>query len=152
VLRVADVMRTHVHQVAPDASVRTAAHRMLLLGIESLVVVEDDRPVGIVTERDILAAAMPRMDELVGSGLSAIDVADVARAHFQVPVREVMTHAIETTTSDTTVTKALGAMLARRLRRLPVQDPGSGRLVGIVTQRDLLGLIYLDAHDTVATV
>jgi len=139
VLRVADVMRTHVHQVAPDASVRTAAHRMLLLGIESLVVVEDDRPVGIVTERDILAAAMPRMDELVGSGLSAIDVADVARA-------------IETTTSDTTVTKALGAMLARRLRRLPVQDPGSGRLVGIVTQRDLLGLIYLDAHDTVATV
>jgi CBS domain-containing protein len=39
--------------------------------------------------------------------------------------------------------RALGRMLANRMRRLLVLDRSSGQLVGILTQRDLLGAVYL---------
>jgi acetoin utilization protein AcuB len=146
VLAVGDVMRRHVRVVTPDTSVRTAALQLLQLNIESLLVTDDRELVGIVTERDILAAMMPRLDEIMAAGgVRGIDLDDIARGHSSQPVRDIMTRAIETTTQNTSVMKALGLMLAHRLRRLPVLDPATGQLVGIVTQRDLLGVVCLGA-------
>jgi CBS domain-containing protein len=150
-LKVRDVMRTHVHLVSPATSVRAAALKLLLFNIESLVVAEDGSPVGIVTERDILAAAMPKMDEIVAADgwREVLDMEGIATSHSRQPVRDVMTRSLVTTTPDTLVSKALGSMLAHRLRRLPVLDPGTRELLGVVTQRDLLGVVYLDVREVV---
>jgi acetoin utilization protein AcuB len=146
VLLVADVMRRHVRVVKPDTTVRAAALQLLQFNIESLVVAEDGKPIGIVTERDILAAVMPRIDEIMAAdGVRSLDLDDVARSHASHPVRDVMSRSLETTTPEVPVTRALGRMLANRMRRLPVLDRQSGELVGILTQRDLLGVLYLGA-------
>jgi len=144
-------MRRHVLTIDPSSSVRTAAMKLILFGVEALIVTEGDVPVGIVTERDILAAAMPRMDEIVDAGsLRELDFDEVARAHSGREVGDIMTRALSSTVPSVPAKQALGRMLAHRLRRLPVLDPETGVLLGILTQRDLLGVVYLDGAEAMA--
>lgn len=149
-LRVADVMRRHVYQAAPNVTVRAAAQELIAHSIESLLVVEEDRVVGIVTERDLLSAILPSVEELMRSdtvtGFS--DLLAVARERHDVPLEKVMTRTVQTISPTVTITKALGTMLSHRLRRLPVVEPSSGELVGVITQRDLLSVVFLGGTST----
>ncbi|MEM3941825.1 MAG: CBS domain-containing protein, partial [Candidatus Bathyarchaeia archaeon] len=54
VVLVRDVMTKNVKVVRPDSSVREVVATMNKFNIGSIVVVQGDRPVGIITERDIL--------------------------------------------------------------------------------------------------
>jgi len=144
-------MRRHVLTIGPRSSVRTAAIKLILFGVESLIVTEGGVPVGIVTQRDLLAAAMPRMDEIIDAGsLRDLDFDEVARSHSERPVGDIMTRTLSSTAPSVPAKQALGRMLAHRLRRLPVLDPETGALLGILTQRDLLGVVYLDGAEAMA--
>ena len=110
--------------VEPGATLREASLLMRNRHVGALVVAERKdgllRPVGIVTDRDIVVAVIAP-----GARAEAIRVADV------MPGKLVVTHA-----SDT-VFEALQAMSHHGVRRLPVvADDGS--LFGIVTADDLL--------------
>jgi CBS domain-containing protein len=64
---VGSLMSRDVVAVSPDSSVYTAANLMSSKGVGSCVVVRDDKPVGILTERDIVrrvvaAGLSPRRD------------------------------------------------------------------------------------------
>src|SRR5262249_49333202 len=87
--------------------------------ISCVVVVEDDRPCGVLTERDVVRLAAARS-------------ADVAAC-----VRTVMATPITTATPDTTGLDALRVMREHGFRRLPVVETDGG-LAGIVTQTDLV--------------
>jgi CBS domain-containing protein len=41
------------------------------------------------------------------------------------------------------LTKALGTMLAQRLRRLPILDPATGKIAGVLTQRDIFSYVFV---------
>jgi CBS domain-containing protein len=105
--------------VEADQSVLAAAERMNERGIGGLVVVEGERMVGIVTERDILRR-----------------VVAAERNPSLTPVREVMTSPVACCRRDTSLAECRSVMTNQRIRHLPVIDERG--LCGIVTIGDLM--------------
>lgn len=110
--------------IGPDDSVAKAADRMRQRTVGSLIVVDAARrPIGIVTDRDLVIRAL----------------AD-ARDADTTPVSEVMTPDIVVAKADTPVASALRMMREGPFRRLPIVDD-RGILSGLVTLDDMLIVI-----------
>ena len=129
-MHVSDVMtEASVTESAGD-SLRAAAERMWHQQTGSLLVTEDGRLTGIITERDILRA--------VALG------ADPDRS----TVDEFMTADVYTVPPDMPLQEAAREMAVRWIRHLPVvQD---GKLAGVVSMRDVTGVFAALAPGSVA--
>jgi CBS domain-containing protein len=110
-------MRKKVVKVTPEDTLRHAAELMVNLEIGSVLIVKEDRPIGIVTERDYV--------RLMSKGLSS-----------ETKVRDAMTTPVITCESDRKVTDAFVMMAENKINHLPITE--KGKLVGIVASRDLL--------------
>lgn len=117
------IVREQVVSVSPDTSLTDAAQLMEEENVGSLVVVEEDRPHGIVTDRDI-----------------AIEVV----AHDQDPtsltVADMMSEDLVTVDVDSGVFDVLRTMEESSVRRIPAVD-SDGNLAGIVTFDDFVILL-----------
>lgn len=116
-----DVMSRFVVTVRPEDTAWTALELMVSRGVGALVVVEGNRPIGIVTERDILRRL------LRGSGPEEL---------LTLLVRDVMTKEPIVCTPETPLRDVLRTMVERDFRRMPVVK--NGLLEGIVTERDCM--------------
>jgi CBS domain-containing protein len=116
---VRDVMSSDVVSVAPTATVAEAATVMGRRHVGSALVLEEDRCVGIFTERDIVRALAADFD-----------------APGQ-PISHWMTPDPESVGPELGVREALERMLAAGYRHLPVVE--GEKTVGIVSMRDLAG-------------
>ncbi len=114
---VAKIMRKRVVKTTPDDTLRHAAELMIKLDIGSIVVAEQDHPVGIITERDCV--------RLIAGGKPS-----------DARVGEVMTTPLIVCESSKKVTDAFVLMAENKIDHLPIID--DGKLVGIVASRDLL--------------
>jgi len=108
-----DVMTGDVKIVGPSQTIRDAARLMASADIGSLPVGENDRLVGMVTDRDLALRA-------VAHGLD-----------HDTPVRDVMTTAVKYCRDHDDVEQVARNMAELGVRRLPVVDRDK-RLVGIV--------------------
>jgi CBS domain-containing protein len=113
---------------SPKDSLACVAGRMQGHNVGAVVVTENDKPVGIVTDRD-LALAM---------GARAVSP--------QAPVEKVMASNVRTIFAEEGVFTATRQMRDYEVRRLPVVD-AEGRLVGIVTLDDLLRLLGREQYN-----
>jgi CBS domain-containing protein len=109
-----------VFQIDADATVLDAIKRMVESNVGALLVTEDRRVTGIVTERDYL-----RRVTLEG------------RTEKETLVREIMTSPLVYVTPDTSVEECMAVMTERRIRHVPVFAEGRD-LVGIVSIGDLV--------------
>lgn len=126
-MRVADIMTgASVTESASD-SLRSAADTMWRQQTGSLLVMDGDRLVGIITERDVMKAVAQGKD---------VDAT---------PVSDVMTKDVLTIAPDTTAHEAARHMAARWIRHLPVME--ADRVVGVVSQRDLVGIFAAMVQD-----
>jgi len=119
---VKDILATKDSQVVsiqPDATVLEAAVLMNQHRIGCLVVMSDDRPVGVFSERDVLRRVVVQR-----------------RDPAQTKVREVMTTELVCCEPGTTQEEAQTVMKNRRIRHLPVVD-SNHRLLGLVSIGDL---------------
>ncbi len=120
-MNVQRICQRGVDTAKTEESVFAAAERMHQRTVGALVVVnEENVPVGIVTDRDIVVRA-------VAAGRDA----------YTTNVRSVMTPSPKTVFVDTPIDTALTLMQDGALRRLPVVDK-QRQLVGIVTLDDIL--------------
>jgi len=102
-----------------SGTVRDAARIMTEKSVGCIVITEDTRPVGIVTERDVMKAMMQDKDVLANK------------------VSELMSVPLTTAPPETPVVEALDLMKKKNIRRLPIVS--DGELQGIVTiHTDLL--------------
>ncbi len=116
---VKNVMAKPVITVDKNNSVFEAARVMSEKGVGSIVVTDKGKPVGITTERDVL-------QRVVAKGLDA----------SKVKMKDIMSKPLITINGNMPIINAIRIMEKNKVRRLLVLE--KGKLVGIVTQRDLL--------------
>jgi CBS domain-containing protein len=127
------VVSTH-----PRATARVASEAMVAEETGAIVVLDEGKLVGIISERDIVG-------RVVAKGLDPQEVS----------VSEVMTRDPRTVTEDMTVRGALEMMARGRFRHLPVVNT-SGQVIGMLSIRDLvrqrIGELTLKNDDLVAFI
>jgi CBS domain-containing protein len=119
--RIGDILRSKgedVYSVGPLSTVIDAVNTMNDHHIGSVLVLENNYPVGIFSERDVL-----------------VRVVAAHRDPRQTLVRDVMTTRLYTASSDDTLREVMKLMTDRRCRHIPVMDGDT--LVGLVSIGDL---------------
>lgn len=113
-----DFKGSAVHTVAPEVTVLDAVAYMNEKGVGALLVTDDERPVGMFTERDVLRR-----------------VVDARRDPASTKVADVMSHELVVVHPEVTVEEAMAIMTERRCRHLPVIEGDD--IVGMVSIGDL---------------
>jgi CBS domain-containing protein len=117
--KVRDVMTTRPRAVAPQTPVTEVAELMEADDVGAIPVVEGDRLVGIVTDRDIVVRAVAKGKDLSG-----------------MPAAEVSSRELITVNPDDDLSDALKLMAQYQVRRVAVTGEDE-RLVGVVSQADV---------------
>jgi CBS domain-containing protein len=117
--QVADVMTRGVRAMTPSDSVQLAAKAMDELNVGVIPVCDDDRVVGMVTDRDIVLRAV------------ALDMTASAT-----PLSEVMTELVQSCYEDQPLDEVVQRMERAQIRRIPVLDRQE-RLVGLLSLGDV---------------
>jgi CBS domain-containing protein len=119
IVLVRDVMSKDVRVVRPDTTVKEVVATMNKFDIGSIIVVQGERPVGIITERDILRRLV-----------------EPCLAPETLTARQVMTSPVQTINENASIEEAARVMAKKRVKRLPVMN--DGKLVGIITFSDIV--------------
>ena len=120
-LKVIDMAVHKVAVITPEKRIRESARQMRVEHVGSLVVVDQDgKPIGMLTDRDITIEGVAR----------GVDV-------DQTTVRDLMTAPVVTATESEGMVTALARMREFGIRRLPIID-SEGKLVGVVTNSNLI--------------
>ncbi|NBM17615.1 CBS domain-containing protein [Streptomyces sp. GC420] len=134
---VGELMTTAVVRVRRDTGFKDVAIHLAEHGITAVPVVDDqDRPVGVVSEADLLRKQESRRDPGGHRTAAYLEPADRAKARA-LTAGELMTGPAVTARPQWSVVEAARAMAHDRVKRLPVVDD-TGRLVGIVSRGDLM--------------
>ena len=116
--QVREIMVRNVITIDYDKTAKDVALLFAQKEISSLVVVKDDNPIGLVTERDL-----------------ARKVSVTDRKSTDVPLSEIMSYKFRWVEPTTPIEDAVQKMINNNIRRLLVLD--NGKLVGIITETDL---------------
>ncbi|RLQ87750.1 CBS domain-containing protein [Notoacmeibacter ruber] len=103
----------------PETVMRQAIELLAEKGIGALVVLEDNKIVGILSERDVVRA-----------------IADHSASALDRPLSDFMTRDVKTCSESSTVEEVMDQMTDGRFRHLPVVD--EGQMVGIVSIGDVV--------------
>ena len=116
-MNVRDVMTPNPQTVSPDDTLEQAARIMRDQDTGAVPVVQDGRPIGILTDRDIVVRAVADGDTSTRA------------------VRDVVSRQLVSVSPDSSTNEATELMSAYEVRRLPVVE--NERLIGIVSLGDL---------------
>jgi CBS domain-containing protein len=119
IVLVRDVMSKDVKVVRLDSSVKEVVATMNKFDIGSIVVVQGGRPVGIITERDILRR-----------------IVEPCLAPETLTARQVMSSPVLTINETASLDEAAKLMANKNVKKLPVMD--KQKLVGVVTLTDIV--------------
>ncbi|HRR86002.1 MAG TPA: CBS domain-containing protein [Phycisphaerae bacterium] len=135
--KVREIMTTEVVTIGMDETLETARRIFNQRRFHHLIVVEGGKPVGVISDRDLLKNLSP----FVGVRMSerAQDIETLRRR-----IHQVMTRRLVSIEPDAPVAQAARAMMHHKVSCLPVIKNGS-TLVGIITLRDLVRWVVIDS-------
>ena len=119
-----------IHSIGPDAKVIEALQIMAQKDVGALVVMEDVKLAGILSERDYARKVILR-----------------GKASQDVPVREIMTAEVVTIDQSHTIEDCMALVTHRRIRHLPVVEDGN--LIGVVSIGDLVKEVIAEQEQTI---
>ncbi|WP_293645802.1 CBS domain-containing protein [Thiolapillus sp.] len=139
---VKDIMTKGARTVTEDTSVQEVASLMCLYRFSGLPVVEGDKLIGFIAEKDVLAQLFPSVEDAMES-MATIDLKDKVgeyKSTLSKKVSDLMTRGAKTVSPDMPVLKAAIIMANNRFRRIPVEE--NGKLVGMLSLGDIHKAIF----------
>jgi CBS domain-containing protein len=124
-MKIKEIMSSPVYVVSPEENVARARNLMLRHRIGKLVIIEDSRPVGIVTKKDISR----RLDQAEPQWRR--------RPIDHIPIRNVMTESLISIYPDATPKQLAILMVENNISGLPVVN-NKNEVIGIVTKWDII--------------
>jgi len=128
-MKIASIMTNRVATVEMDDTLRAINNIFCQAKFHHLLVIENGKLVGVISDRDLLKASSPFLDT---PAERPCDVARLSRKAHQIMTREPIT-----INADTTVAEAVSILMKKNVSCLPVVSP-QGKIEGIVTWKDLL--------------
>jgi CBS domain-containing protein len=116
---------SEVHTISPDAAVFEALSVMAERNVGAVLVVEGERLIGILSERDYARKVILK-----------------GKASKEIPVREIMTSHVLYVRPHQTIDDCMALMTDKRVRHLPVLD--GERLVGVISIGDVVKAIIAE--------
>jgi CBS domain-containing protein len=114
-----DIMTKNIKTVKPDDTVHAAVKKMNKFDIGSVIVVSSGRPVGIITETNIMRRIVePRMDPAT------------------VWAKDIMSSPLTTIDENAAVEEAAKIMVEKKINRIPVMN--GRKLVGLISSTDIV--------------
>lgn len=146
-MKVKDVMGARAVAVRPEASFTEVVDAMRLFEVGAVTVIDaDGRPVGMVSEDDLLLREFDSREHL-GGVFGGHRNREEHRKAMGTTAGEIMTVSVVTVTEDTPVRDAARLMHLSRIRQLPVIDADTGRVIGCVQRSDLLKVFVRPAAE-----
>lgn len=124
-MAVIDIARRNVVTQGPDASVSEVVRTMHNETVSSVVIVDDEKPLGLVTDRDLAMAVLDEEFDAAGT-----------------PVREFLTGEMATVEADEGIYDLVELLSEKGVRRVPVVK--DGELAGIVSLSDVVVLLGME--------
>jgi CBS domain-containing protein len=121
---------SEIYGLPPDASVFSAIEMMATRSVGALLVIQDGKLIGILSERDY-----------------ARKVILLGRASKDTRIKEIMTSPVTFVTPDCTVDEAMSLMTQKRIRHLPILE--NEQVIGLVSIGDLVKYIVSEQADTI---
>jgi len=113
--------RKKVVSLDPDSSVEDAIQIMHKKKISAVMIMEEDRPIGIFTERDVVRSY----------------IAKDGKKFRQIPLRDVMTKKLVVAGKNDNLGDIMARMVQKNIRHLPVIE--NGKVVNMLSIRDVIG-------------
>ena len=126
-ITIANVMTKSVISVDASITINEAAKMMEDAKVGAVIVMENNLPVGIVTDRDFSVKVVSHAYQITA------------------PVKQIMSSPLVSINSDETVRMAADLMHDRRIRKIPVID--DGKVVGIITATDIVNLLAVSVEE-----
>jgi CBS domain-containing protein len=126
-ITIANVMTKSVISVDASLTINEAAKMMEDAKVGAVIVMENNLPVGIVTDRDFSVKVVSHAYQITS------------------PVKQIMSSPLVSINSDETVRMAADLMHDGRIRKLPVID--DGKVVGIITATDIVNLLAVSVEE-----
>jgi CBS domain-containing protein len=130
VKNILDSKGNDIWHIAPDDSVLDAVRLMAEKGVGALLVMNDAKLVGIISERDYARKVILK-----------------GRSSKKTPVRDIMTAEVICARPEQTVEECMLMMTENRIRHLPVMQ--DERIVGVLSIGDLVKAIIEEQHFTI---
>ena len=139
-MKIADVMNVNAARIRDNGTVRQAAELLSSSQASDLMVVDEEGNFrGVLSEGDLIRAALPRYDEIIRDGGAIHDALesfrDNGREMANRPIDPLVIKEPITVSPHEALLKAAGTMISRQIRRLPVVS--GGKLVGTVSRADV---------------
>ncbi|MDH5572924.1 MAG: CBS domain-containing protein [Gammaproteobacteria bacterium] len=139
---VKEIMNKNVKVAQLNTPVRELAVTMCFNKISGVPVINENNDIiGVISEKDILNAMYPNVDEYMQSG--GYDFEQIEKEYTDVlsrQVKDIIKPGLFTVSPEDPILKAASIMCAKRIRRIPVAD--KGKLVGIVSIGDVHKAIF----------
>ncbi|MFH1655752.1 MAG: CBS domain-containing protein [Candidatus Omnitrophota bacterium] len=140
-MRVETIMVKEVITLKQEMNVQDAMQKLMERKISGLPVVDDNnKVVGMFTEKSILMEILPSYVEKVGHFVYEVDpkkLIDKVEKLHQIKVKEIMRKEVITVKKDTSLTEVAKIMLVQKIRRIPVVDDDNS-LIGLIARQDVL--------------
>jgi CBS domain-containing protein len=120
-----------IYSVPPEAPVLDAIKAMAERGVGALVVMKNDKLLGVVSERDYARKVILK-----------------GRSSSETPVSQIMSFPVLTVRADQSVNECMRIMTEKRVRHLPVVE--GDRVVGVLSIGDLVRAVLEEQQQTIA--
>ena len=157
-MQVKEIMTASPRTVTPDSELKEVVSLMCLNRYSGLPVMEGDRMVGFIAEKDVLHKLFPTLEDMMTAGLGSVDFDQMMLRYKDVvnlKVRDLMVKSVLTVSPDDHILKAATTLVRNRFRwacctasqivrnrfrRIPVAD--GEKLVGMVSLGDIHKALY----------
>ena len=143
-MKVKEIMERNVTHISPEMSVQEALELLQKMQISGLPVIDNNNKlVGMFTEKEVLSAILPSYIETVGRFVYQDNPKAVKQkiANFRnIEVKKLMRSQVVTIDEDTNLYEVARIMLTQKIRRIPVLNKEKA-IVGIVSRGDIMKAI-----------
>ncbi len=142
-MKVEEIMTRSPRTVAPDTNLLEVVSLMCLYRYSGLPVMDGDKMVGFIAEKDVFHRLFPTLDEMMSDGFNGIDFDELMGRYkgvVNLKVADLMADSVITVAPDQHILQAATVMVKHKFRRIPVAI--DGQLEGMLSLGDIHKAIF----------